>query len=184
MSRSGGNPRPRTRSTLCSLRSIAGLLDDGPEQRSAAILRRTTTWCVTVPLSSPQRAQLTLARPSQLDWRPSPASPVVSAAALALLLAFEHYALAAMGRHDTRMVLAIALAVPVLRVAAAAAFLRRSFGLSALVSNDTRSWASAGCEVVRAYSQVYASRWNAVWVWASTDVRPLLPSSPSSRSTR
>ncbi|GAA5844306.1 hypothetical protein JCM9279_001762 [Rhodotorula babjevae] len=120
-----------------------------------------------------------------LDWRPSTQTPLVDGVALALLLAFEHYALAQMGRHDTRMVLAIALAVPVLRCAAAAAFLRRSFGLSALVSNDKRRWACAGCEVVRAYSQVYASRWNAVWVWASTDlfIPLLLLALPTSSTT-
>ncbi|GAA5903416.1 hypothetical protein JCM8208_001914 [Rhodotorula glutinis] len=105
-----------------------------------------------------------------LDWRPPLQTPVVAGAALALLVAVEHYALAHMGRHDTRMVLAIALAVPVLRVAAASAFLGRSLGLSALASNDKRSWATAACEVVRVYSQVYASRWNAVWVWAGTDL--------------
>ncbi|GAA5903413.1 hypothetical protein JCM8208_001913 [Rhodotorula glutinis] len=105
-----------------------------------------------------------------LDWRSSPPRAAVAGTACAVLLAIQHYALADMGRHDTRMVLAIALAIPVFRAAAAAAFLRRSFALADLVSNDKRKWVVGACEVVRTFSQVAASRMNPVWVWASTDL--------------
>ncbi|KPV73440.1 uncharacterized protein RHOBADRAFT_55178 [Rhodotorula graminis WP1] len=97
-----------------------------------------------------------------------------------------------MGRHDTRMVLAIALAVPVFRAAAAAAFLRRPVTLSALATSDKRKWAVAVCEVVRTFSQVAASRLNPVWVWASTDLFipllllafPATPATDAPRTTR
>ncbi|GAA5844303.1 hypothetical protein JCM9279_001761 [Rhodotorula babjevae] len=125
-------------------------------------------------LIHPIRPQLTLPSLQQLDQH-APRGPAVAGTAAAFLLGAAHYALAQMSRRDTRMVLAIAWAIPVFRTAVAATILFRAPTLSALTTIDKHKWAVAACEVVRTFSQVAASRRNPVWVWASTDLLiPLL----------
>jgi len=119
---------------------------------------------------------LTSARRSQ-DWRSPPAASIARTSS-AVLLGAHHYALSRISRHATTRLLAIALVPVALRAAVAAAWvhLAPSSASSPLVSHgprSRRSWVIAACEVVRTFSLVATSRLNPVWVWASTDVRPL-----------
>ncbi|BGP51662.1 hypothetical protein JCM10450v2_007612 [Rhodotorula kratochvilovae] len=95
-----------------------------------------------------------------------------------LTLGTAQYALSRVSRHATPRLLALALAPIAARAVGAAANLHLSGTPrrgGERQGGSRRSWGIAGCEVARVLLQVYASRMNPVWVWASADLLiPLL----------